>query len=421
MGQIFISYSRRDKETVDHIVEAMGNTGLDVWIDREDIKAGNQWRVQIVEAIDTCDAFVLMLSPNSAASDNVRREIDLAQDPKLKIFAIMLEPVKLPAEIRNQLAGLQFIDVPKLGFEKAVSQLIDTVNRHVAELKPVEEEKTRQAELVIQGVDLKALGADQQEQLLDLVAQSTHASRSELKIANITAGSVIVDLPARPAYELKTLALNRDKRFKKFGIAALRLVGDAKFVNISLGILTASATLGFFQSLSLSMPSLLPVIVGIIAVGALVILGLPKPKPPAPIVILTPTSTPTLASTLTQTLTPNLTFTSTPTATLALTPTQASNPTLTPTIDGGPTTAVTTTAPNDVTATPLAPQKCTVNVSNALNLREGPGLQYTVVAWSMSGEVLTLTGTQPRNGWVEVRTADNVTGWINSNYCTLLE
>jgi hypothetical protein len=100
MGRVFISYSRRDTETVDRVVDSMCNAGLEVWLDRHDIQAGNTWRVQIVQAIDTCDAFVLMLSPNSIASDNVRKEIDLAQDSGRTIFPVMLQPVKLPPEIR---------------------------------------------------------------------------------------------------------------------------------------------------------------------------------------------------------------------------------------------------------------------------------------------------------------------------------
>lgn len=68
MGQVFISYSRRNKEIVDRIVSEMDRASMDVWIDREDIKAGNSWRLQIVQAIDACDAFVLMLSAHPAPS-----------------------------------------------------------------------------------------------------------------------------------------------------------------------------------------------------------------------------------------------------------------------------------------------------------------------------------------------------------------
>ena len=76
MTKVFTSYSRRDTQVVDTIVAKMSQAGISVWIDREAIRAGNTWRVQIVQAIDTCPAFVLMLSPNSAASDNVRAGID---------------------------------------------------------------------------------------------------------------------------------------------------------------------------------------------------------------------------------------------------------------------------------------------------------------------------------------------------------
>src|SRR5688500_8535561 len=192
MAEIFTSYSRRDTETVDTIVGKMTQAGIHVWIDRADIKAGNTWRVQIVQAIDTCPGFVLMLSPNSAASDNVRKEIDLSQDSGRTIFAVMLEPTKLPAEIRYQLAGLQFIDVQMLGRDEAVDRLIETVREHIAKFAPAEEPETRQAELVIQGVDLSAFTADKQAQLLDFISKLTSADRSQLQIANLTAGSVHV-------------------------------------------------------------------------------------------------------------------------------------------------------------------------------------------------------------------------------------
>ncbi|HET6822745.1 MAG TPA: toll/interleukin-1 receptor domain-containing protein [Anaerolineales bacterium] len=111
MGQVFISYSRRDLEIVNHLVERMQRAGINIWIDREEIKAGKLWRTQIVQAIDTCDAFVLMLSSSAAASENVRKEIDLAQDSGRTIFIINLDQVKIPADMRYQLAGLQFIDL----------------------------------------------------------------------------------------------------------------------------------------------------------------------------------------------------------------------------------------------------------------------------------------------------------------------
>ena len=75
-------------------------------------------------------------------------------------------------------------------------------------------------------------------------------------------------------------------------------------------------------------------------------------------------------------------------------------------------TATAATQPPTATATAAA---CAVSAT-ALNLRYGPGLAYGVKAWPTAGEILTLTG-KARGAWAEVRTAQNITGWINSNYC----
>jgi TIR domain-containing protein len=40
MGHVFVSYSRRDQARVDLIVEVLTEAGIEVWIDRSDIEAG---------------------------------------------------------------------------------------------------------------------------------------------------------------------------------------------------------------------------------------------------------------------------------------------------------------------------------------------------------------------------------------------
>ncbi|HLO32293.1 MAG TPA: TIR domain-containing protein [Anaerolineales bacterium] len=264
MAQVFVSYSRRDLEIVNRLVEIMQRAGINIWIDREEIKAGKLWRTQIVQAIDTCDAFVLMLSAAAAASENVRKEMDLAEDSGRRIFIVNLDQVRIPADMRYQLAGLQFIDLQALGFDSAIHQLIETLK---VELKLTVEPPVRQAEIVIQGVDPAAFGPEMQAQLLDFIAKLVKTPQSQLSIANITAGSLhlFIDMPAQAAYELKALALNRDRRFKQFGIKALKLIGDRKYVNIALGVLTATATIGFLQYLWLSMPALFPSLFGVTA------------------------------------------------------------------------------------------------------------------------------------------------------------
>ena len=258
MNDIFTSYSRRDTAIVEKFVSALTQAGLKIWIDREDILAGNSWRVQIVEAIDTCDAFILMLSGNSAISTNVHKEVILAQDLGRAIFVVMLEPVKPPAEIRYQLAGLQFIDVQALGFDKSAAQLLSALKEHLKKIKPADEGSQHQTELVIQGIDISAFTAEKQQQLLAFISNLANTDPSQLKIANMAAGSVhvFVNMPSAAAFQLKTMALNRDKRFKEVGVTALKLAGDAYYINIALGILTPTPKISPLKALWLRIPSL---------------------------------------------------------------------------------------------------------------------------------------------------------------------
>jgi hypothetical protein len=362
MGHIFVSYSRHDLEAVDCIVGKIENVGIRVWIDRDDIKAGKTWRAQIVQAIDTCDAFVLMLSSNSAVSENVRKEIDLAQDSGRAVFIMRLDSVaKLPAEMRYQLVGLQYIDIQELGVDDGVNQLVETLRQHFATLKPDGEQSVRQAELVIQGVNPSTFGAEKQEQLINFVSELTETPDSQLHITKLTPGSVhvFVDMPALTAFELKTRALNRDHHFKRLGVKSLRLVGDRKYINISLGILTTTATLGALQILWMSIPSLFPSIVGVTTGKVLVLTSA--------IVVTT-----AVGLTASHTLSPMLNATPIPTST--------ARPT------------------HSATATQTPPPQNPLVIQDAY-CWNGPGSAYAVVSSVMAGTRVELLGRGNIEGW----------------------
>lgn len=361
MGHIFVSYSRRDREIVERFVGMMESGGMNVWIDREKIQPGKLWRTQIVQAIDTCDGFVLMLSASSAASDNVRREIDLAMDAGRSVFIMLLEKVRLPAEIRYQLVGLQHIDIQTLGLHKGVKQLIETLNEEVV---PAQEQPMRQAELVVKGADTRIFDSKKQEQLLSFISALVHTPTSALQIANLAAGSahVFVDMPAQAAFELKALALNRDRHLKKFGVKSVRLAGDNKYVNTSLGVLAPTPTIGFLNLLWMSIPALFPSLFGVVAGKVIVVtsavivtsvvsyagaknLGLIDNPTPIPAPIPTPTSISTVTATDTLTSMPTDTLTLTPTNTLTPTPTDTPTPT--------PTSTPTNTPPPTPTLDPI--------------------------------------------------------------------
>lgn len=325
MGFVFISYSRQDTSTVDQIVSRLKSDGFEVWIDRANIKGGDLWTVAIVEAIDTAESFVLMLSPSSTASDNVRKEVQLAQDAKRKLFPLLIAAVTLPPQFRYQLAGIQLIDYAG-DPETKYRELVEVLDAHRKTLFKAEVPTTRQVEVVIGEGNVERFGSAEKERLLDAVAKIAETARTKLNLASVTAGSVhaFIDMPARSAYVLKTAALNQDKRLLKHGIDAIRLNGEENYVLVGSGEIgplnLPRRRPPFYRSYLFS-------IIGIGIIAAILFAIFPSVRtffqPP------TPTNTPTATATQTvrPTFTPIPTFTRThtPTPTETFTPTSVPN------------------------------------------------------------------------------------------------
>src|SRR5205823_10570260 len=85
---IFISYSSKDKEKADQLTELLGSAGLSVWIDRSGIDVATSWSGEIVDAIDSCKAMIVLLSSHSIRSANVIKEVSLAAEQKKKILPL---------------------------------------------------------------------------------------------------------------------------------------------------------------------------------------------------------------------------------------------------------------------------------------------------------------------------------------------
>lgn len=101
--------------------------------------------------------------------------------------------------------------------------------------------------------------------------------------------------------------------------------------------------------------------------------------------------TPRLTSTVEPTRTPLPTFTHTPTATIAPpTNTQSPTPTLTPTVSG------------------------IVNSLQRVNVREGPGTEYSAIAALDAGTSLLIIAQNAERDWYQIQLEDGQDGWISA-------
>ncbi len=128
-NDIFISYSRRDLEFVTRLHQELSNRGLSAWFDKENISLADHWRTSIAEGIRDCKVFVLVLSPDSTASVNVRKEVDLAERHNKTIVPLMWRQTDIPVAMEYQLAGIQYIDLNETEAPEHFNQIANVLNR----------------------------------------------------------------------------------------------------------------------------------------------------------------------------------------------------------------------------------------------------------------------------------------------------
>lgn len=89
-GSVFISYASQDAEAARHICEALRAVGVQVWLDKSELRGGDAWDAQIKKRIHDCALFMPLISAHSNARSEgyfrgewnlaTRRLLNMAQD-----------------------------------------------------------------------------------------------------------------------------------------------------------------------------------------------------------------------------------------------------------------------------------------------------------------------------------------------------
>lgn len=138
MGHLFISYSHKDKAYAHKLQRYLLEKGFEAWID-DRIDLGARWPHEIEKRVRECDAFILVMSPNSRDSEWVQNELMLARDLKKRIFPLLLE-----GEAWWHLRTTQYVNVQggKLPPASFLLSLADAAPRGVSREVPAPAEKT---------------------------------------------------------------------------------------------------------------------------------------------------------------------------------------------------------------------------------------------------------------------------------------
>lgn len=117
--KVFLSYSTKDLELVQHVRSVLQNSSVEVFVAEYSIVPGQPLADTIVAAIKNCNLFILLWSNNSKQSEWVPQEIGIASAAQKTILPVILEPdLQLPGFI----SSLKYLPIYKSP-EEAMSWL----------------------------------------------------------------------------------------------------------------------------------------------------------------------------------------------------------------------------------------------------------------------------------------------------------
>ncbi len=107
MSHIFVSYSRRNLTFVTQLVKDLQQAGLAVWFDQISIQPGDIWEAAIEKGLKEAIAVVVVISPDSMASEYVRKEVNFAQESDQLILPVLYQPAQLFLNLQT----IQWVDL----------------------------------------------------------------------------------------------------------------------------------------------------------------------------------------------------------------------------------------------------------------------------------------------------------------------
>ncbi len=126
---LFISYSSKDKGVADAVCAGLEAQGIRCWIAPRDVGPGQDWAATIVDAIEQCRIFVIILSSGSNNSSQVLREVERAVNGGKTIIPFRIEDLEPSKSLGYFLSVSHWLDAMSEPLEAHIDILARNVKR----------------------------------------------------------------------------------------------------------------------------------------------------------------------------------------------------------------------------------------------------------------------------------------------------
>lgn len=139
--KVFISYSTKDADVANAVCKALEAEDIPCWIAPRDILPGEEYADAIIEALNNCQLFLVILSEESNSSPQVRREVERAVSKNLSILTFRIDNTILSKAMEYYLSNRHWLDASNEVFSKQLQSLNAAVHK-LLEQSPVSKDET---------------------------------------------------------------------------------------------------------------------------------------------------------------------------------------------------------------------------------------------------------------------------------------
>ncbi len=130
MKDIFISFSSKDKELADKLVNDLESCGYTCWISHRNAQVGIEYASSIVKAIRQCKVTLLLLTKNSNVSRHVLNEINCCINANKPIITYKISNFNICDALEYYIGNIHWITATK-SYNYDFSILKEAVSRHI--------------------------------------------------------------------------------------------------------------------------------------------------------------------------------------------------------------------------------------------------------------------------------------------------
>ena len=123
MSDVFISYSRKDQAFVKKLFDALANQSRESWVDWEGIPPTAEWLTEVYAAIDAANAFIYVISPDSASSEICQLEVTHAVDQNKRLIPVLLEEVN-PVDLHEDVRKINWLRMDEESIDSSLNNLL---------------------------------------------------------------------------------------------------------------------------------------------------------------------------------------------------------------------------------------------------------------------------------------------------------